>query len=92
MVTLEYVLIHKFNTTRDDFLALEKFARGLKVKLNLIPLNSTPNSPFLSPSKKETERFYRWCLHLPHPVNIRESRGKDILGACGQLAGDEGIR
>jgi len=87
MVTLEYVLIHSFNTSKEDFLALKEFAAGLKVKINLIPLNFNENIPsFLPPSKDEINRFYKWCLSLPYPVSIRESRGKDVKGACGQLA------
>ncbi|MBE0477679.1 23S rRNA (adenine(2503)-C(2))-methyltransferase RlmN [Candidatus Aerophobetes bacterium] len=85
MVTLEYVLIHKFNTSREDFLALKEFTKNLKVKINLIPLNFNQNIPFLPPSEKEINYFYNLCLFLPYPVTIRESKGKDIKAACGQL-------
>lgn len=87
MVTLEYVLINQFNIQREDFLALKEFARELKVKINLIPLNPHRKVLFLPPEKEEVKRFYQWCLSLPHPVTIRESKGKDVKGACGQLAG-----
>ena len=85
MVTLEYVLIGNFNTTREDFLALEEFTKELTVKINLIPLNPIGGISFLPPSKKEIDRFFQWCLSLPCPVIIRESKGKDVKGACGQL-------
>lgn len=87
MLTLEYVLIHNFNSAREDFLALKEFIKGLKIKINLIPLNPVENIPFFPPSEKEVKRFYRWCLSLPCPVNIRESKGKEVRGACGQLVG-----
>lgn len=86
MVTLEYVLINSFNTAKEDFLALKKFSKNIKVKINLIPLNPVKDVPFLAPSKNEIARFYKWCLSLPCSVNIRESRGRDVRGACGQLA------
>ena len=87
LVTLEYVLIGGFNTGREDFLALKDFCKRLKVKLNLIPLNPTGNTSFSTPSEEEIYRFYNLCLSLPLTVTIRESRGKDVKGACGQLAG-----
>ncbi|MBC7190264.1 23S rRNA (adenine(2503)-C(2))-methyltransferase RlmN [Candidatus Aerophobetes bacterium] len=90
MVTLEYVLIGKFNTGWEDFLALKEFSKDLKVKINLIPFNPVEGVPFHTPTKKEVERFFNWCLSLPCSVNIRQSRGRDIKGACGQLAGIEG--
>lgn len=66
---------------------MRKFCRGLKVKINLISLNPHQNVSFSPSERKEIERFYGWCLSLPHPVTIRESKGKDVKGVCGQLAG-----
>jgi len=87
IVTLEYVLIGKFNTSKEDFLALKEFSKGLRVKINLIPLNPCESISYFPPSEKEINRFYQWCLSLSCPVNIRKSRGQDVKGACGQLVG-----
>jgi 23S rRNA (adenine2503-C2)-methyltransferase len=54
--------------------------------VNLIPLNPTPGSPWdASPKQVEREFVQRLRAHAV-PVTVRDTRGRDIDGACGQLA------
>ena len=84
-VTLEYMLIKKVNDSEKDLSALLKFCGGLLCHVNLLPLNPVSHSPF-QPSDQKTA--YKWINTLKKKgieATLRNSRGKDIAGACGQL-------
>lgn len=85
-VTFEYIHIPGFNDGEEDIEALEAFTEGLPCKINLIPYNPFPGGPFRAPTEEEVEAFYRRLLRLKHTVTVRWSRGRDVGGACGQLA------
>ncbi|MGE3063707.1 MAG: 23S rRNA (adenine(2503)-C(2))-methyltransferase RlmN [bacterium] len=87
-VTFEYILIPGVNDTSDDVNSLFDFVKGLDCKVNLIPYNPV-GKRFRSPSKREIADFFEKLAPLKDAVTIRESRGLDIAGACGQLAGKE---
>lgn len=83
--SLEYTIISGVNDGKADLDALLSFTEGLLCHVNLIPLNDIPDSPF-KPCKPETYR--KWINVLgSHGVEatLRNSRGSDIEGACGQL-------
>lgn len=83
--SLEYTMISGVNDGKEDLNALLSFANGLLCHVNLIPLNDIPDSPF-KPCKPETYR--RWIKALGErgvEATLRNSRGSDIEGACGQL-------
>jgi len=86
-VTFEYVLIKGLNDQPKDVKALTKLLRGISCKINLIPYNPYPKSKFLSPSFEEMQEFADKLYPELPAVTIRKSRGKEILAACGQLAG-----
>ena len=85
-VTFEYILLPGFNDTEDDVRALERFIKGIPCKINLIPYNGFEGSPFREPTDVEIERFLRKLYRLKATVTLRKSKGRDIKGACGQLA------
>ncbi len=85
-ITFEYVLMAGFNDTRQDADRLARLLRGLKVKINLIPFNAFPGCEFKEPSDEQVELFGQLVRRHGYTVSVRASRGKGVLGACGQLA------
>ena len=55
-------------------------------ELNLIPMNSHPDSPYRPPSEPVIDAFLREVAASGLRVTLRRSRGADIQAACGQLA------
>ena len=83
--SLEYTMIAGVNDRQKDLDELIAFTDGLLCHVNLIPLNDIPSSPF-KPSSAKT--YKHWIASLAqHGVEttVRNSRGSDIDGACGQL-------
>jgi 23S rRNA (adenine2503-C2)-methyltransferase len=85
-VTFEYVLLSGVNDRPEDAKKLARLLAPFKSKVNLIPFNTYEGSPFLSPSKDDVLLFQKILLEKMVATTIRQSRGDDILGACGQLA------
>lgn len=83
-LTIEYVM-RKDNISRDDAKRIKKLVRNLRIKLNLIPLNS--HRPEEIPSPEEVDAFRSDLEIMNVPVSVRKSLGYDISGACGQLSG-----
>lgn len=88
-ITFEYVMLHGVNDTMDDARRLVHLLSKLKAKINLIPFNEFPGSPFKRPPDEWIFKFQKVLLDKGYVANIRKSRGRDILGACGQLATDK---
>ena len=88
-VSFEYALMDGVNDREEDFEALVSFCRRLLCHVNLIPLNEVEGSAF---SPVEPQRLRDWRDRLEQagiPASVRKSRGADISGACGQLAGSK---
>lgn len=84
-VSLEYLLIKDVNDTQEDLDALIEFTQGLLCHVNIIPMNAVSNSPF-QPSTAANQKYWAEQLNAAHKeTTIRNSRGSDIDGACGQL-------
>ena len=85
-VSIEYALIDEINDQawRADLLA--SLLRGHLVHVNLIPLNPTPGSAWISSQPSAQREFVRRLQQAGVPVTVRDTRGRDIDGACGQLA------
>ena len=86
-ITFEYVLIAGVNSSPEDARRLASILKGIRCKVNLIPLNEAPKIPFRSPSREEILEFQRILIEAGYTALIRESRGADISAACGQLRG-----
>src|SRR5262245_2049942 len=84
-LTFEYVLLAGVNDRLDDARRLTKLVRGIRCKINLIPFNEFPGSPFRRPSECAISVFQAMVREAGIDVFVRRSRGRDILGACGQL-------
>ncbi|HAY43057.1 23S rRNA (adenine(2503)-C(2))-methyltransferase RlmN [Glutamicibacter sp. BW77] len=91
-VSIEYALIKDMNDHewRAEMLAKKLNARGRGwVHVNPIPLNPVPGSVWTRSEKDITSKFVRRLDSLGVPTTLRDTRGKEIDGACGQLAADE---
>ncbi|GAA4991816.1 23S rRNA (adenine(2503)-C(2))-methyltransferase RlmN [Actinopolymorpha pittospori] len=88
-VSIEYALIRDINDQawRADLLG-EKLA-GHLVHVNLIPLNPTPGSKWTASRPEDEREFVRRLEAHGVPVTVRDTRGQEIDGACGQLAAKE---
>ena len=93
--TIEYLLLGDFNDTLVDAKSLAEFCRNFPVKVNLIEFNPVEGLDFKRSEMRRMKEFRDFLESRNMVVNIRQSRGKDIDAACGQLAGrmkDEGRR
>ncbi len=87
MVTFEYILIKDINDSQQDAHKLMKLLKNIPSKINLISYNEHPLLPYKSPEPDKVARFQQILFDSNHPVILRKSKGKEILAACGQLAG-----
>ena len=88
-VSIEYALIRDINDQgwRADLLGEKLNARGAGwVHVNPIPLNPTPGSIWTASDRDVQNEFVRRLNDAGIPTTLRDTRGKEIDGACGQLA------
>lgn len=89
-VSIEYALIRDVNDHAHRADELASVLRGPNgfgwVHVNLIPLNPTPGSKWTASRPGVTEEFVARLEARGVPVTVRDTRGSDIDGACGQLA------
>jgi len=86
-VTIEYLLVRDFNDAEADADALARRLGGLRVKVNLIPVNPDPVlGPAMVPPPDERVAAFRARLERRGLVaTVRRRRGDDVSAACGQL-------
>jgi 23S rRNA (adenine2503-C2)-methyltransferase len=84
-VTFEYVMLKGVNDSPADAKALVQLVKGVPAKINLIPFNPWPGSPYECSSWSTIERFAAIVNRAGYASPIRTPRGRDILAACGQL-------
>ena len=88
-VSIEYALIRDINdhAWRADLLGTELNRRGRGwVHVNPIPLNPTPGSKWTASDRVVEEKFVERLRAHGIPTTVRDTRGREIDGACGQLA------
>ena len=87
-VTVEYVLLDHVNDDMDHARELADLMKDTPCKINLIPFNPYPGSPYKKPSNSRIDRFQKTLMEYDYTVTVRKTRGDDIDAACGQLVGD----
>jgi 23S rRNA (adenine2503-C2)-methyltransferase len=87
MITFEYILIQGMNDGDKDALKLVSLLRGLRAKINLIPLNPHPGLPMEAPTPERILQFQEILVRNHFTAIVRKSKGQDISAACGQLSG-----
>ena len=85
-LTIEYVLLAGRNDRREDAERIAAFVTGLKCVVNVIPFNPHEGGGFARPDDESVKRFASWLHVAGCLVTTRTSRGRDVGGACGQLA------
>ena len=84
-VTFEYVMLKGINDSPAEARALVRLVSGIPAKINLIPFNPWPGSPYQCSDWKTIEAFAAILNKAGYASPIRTPRGRDILAACGQL-------
>jgi len=87
-VTIEYIMLDHVNDSTDHAHELAKLLENTPSKINLIPFNPYPGSPYGRSSNSRIDRFNKVLMEYGFTVIVRKTRGDDIDAACGQLAGD----
>ena len=78
-------MLKGINDSISDAKALIRLMEGIPAKINLIPFNPWPGSPYERSEKSQIEQFAKIILKAGYPSPVRTPRGDDILAACGQL-------
>jgi 23S rRNA (adenine2503-C2)-methyltransferase len=84
-VTIEYVLFKGVNDSDEDAHRLMALLKGLPCMINLLMFNHFQGAPFERPEEERVYAFRNTLLNHGHVAVVRNSRGKDIHAACGQL-------
>jgi 23S rRNA (adenine2503-C2)-methyltransferase len=84
-LTFEYVLLGGFNDSPDDARRVVRLLANLRAKVNLIPWNPG-DLPYEKPDAKRVAEFRAILADKELPAFVRDSRGQDVMAACGQLA------
>ena len=84
-ITFEYVMLKGINDSPAEARALVRLLAGIPAKINLIPFNPWPGSPYECSSGRTIETFADIVNRAGYASPIRRPRGRDILAACGQL-------
>ncbi len=86
-VLLEYVLFDHFNDAPEDADLVAAWTRGLRCRVNVIPCNPGPDPKLRPPSPDRLDAFVARLSEHRVTTLVRRPRGRDVGGACGQLAG-----
>lgn len=85
-ITYEYIIFKDVNDSIDHARELVEFSRIVPSKVNVIEYNQVELADFVNTSRKRMDAFIQHLEKNGVIVNVRRSRGKDVDGACGQLA------
>jgi 23S rRNA (adenine2503-C2)-methyltransferase len=85
-ITIEYTLMDGVNDGPDEARELVQLLRGLRVKVNLIPMNPISASELKAPSGARVAAFQRVLSDAGVSCFVRTRRGDEVSAACGQLA------
>ena len=87
-ISFEYALITGFNDQPSHVKQLKQLLHGMDCHLNIIPVNPVANTAqFSRPNKKQVAAFVKALKEAGLNASVREEKGVDIDGACGQLRG-----
>ena len=85
-VMFEYVMLKGITDSLDDAERLARLLQGLRSKVNLIPLNESPEIPFQRSERSDILEFQKVLIRNGIATFIRRNRGNEVSAACGQLA------
>jgi 23S rRNA (adenine2503-C2)-methyltransferase len=90
-LSIEYALIRDVNDQPERADLLARRLKGKLVHVNLIPLNPTPGSDWDASPKPVEREFVRRLRAAGIATTVRDTRGREIAGACGQLSASESV-
>ena len=85
-VMLEYVLLDGLTASQENALELIELIRDLPCKINLLPWNEHFGGTYKRPTEEKVLQFAEILRNQRISCTIRQSKGRNILAACGQLA------
>lgn len=86
-ITFEYIMLDRINDDPLQAQTLAALLRGIRCKINLIPLNPNTATPLRPACEERIQTFQNILITHGYSVFIRASKGADISAACGQLRG-----
>jgi 23S rRNA (adenine2503-C2)-methyltransferase len=87
-VTFEYVMLEGVNDSLAQARELIELTREVPCKFNLIPFNDFPSSGYRRSRSEQVRAFQEVLQQAGLIATVRRTRGDEIDGACGQLAGE----
>jgi 23S rRNA (adenine2503-C2)-methyltransferase len=84
-ITFEYVMLKGVNDSLADAKRLVQLLKGIPAKVNLIPFNPWPGTPYECSDWDTIEAFAEVLNRAGYASPVRTPRGRDIMAACGQL-------
>ncbi len=87
-VLFEYVMLAGVNDQIEHAQELVELLAGIRCKVNLIPFNPYKGARFTCSSAETVTNFQDYLIGAGVSTWVRRTRGDEIDGACGQLAGD----
>ena len=84
-ITFAYVMLKGVNDSDEDAHRLVELIKGIPAKINLIPFNEWPGSPYERSSNNRIRAFADIVYNAGYASPVRKPRGEDIMAACGQL-------
>jgi len=84
-ITFEYVMLKGINDSDADARRLVRLIQGIPAKINLIPFNEWPGTPYQRSDWDRIEAFADIVYKAGYASPVRTPRGEDIMAACGQL-------
>jgi 23S rRNA (adenine2503-C2)-methyltransferase len=89
--SIEYAMIREINDHEWRADLLGRMLKSRAAHVNLIPLNPTPGSKWTASKPEDEKKFVEVLESYGVPVTVRDTRGREIDGACGQLAAAEKV-
>lgn len=87
-VTIEYMLLDGMNDSDDQLDKLVEFCKGLNSHVNILEFNQVKGADLKGSSCKRVQEWLEMLQEKGITASLRRSKGKDVAGACGQLAGE----
>jgi 23S rRNA (adenine2503-C2)-methyltransferase len=91
-VLFQYALFDGFNDSLADADAVAAYVQGIRCRVNVIPANPGPDPSLRAPSDEAVDAFVGRLRASGVTTLVRRPRGRDVGGACGQLAGKNRLR
>ena len=86
-VTMEYVILDNINDRPEHAKQLIKLLKNVPAKMNLIPFNPFPKTPYQRSTDEAILQFQQTLMSAGIHTTVRRTRGDNITAACGQLVG-----